>query len=141
MEFHFPHCALIHRSAWKGNSAKSDAALDAPVAGEDHVSMYVILWRFRPVVGQESGFERAYGPLGEWARLFRRAPGYLGTELLLRRVEGDASREYLTLDRWASRAAYEAFRASRSGEYRQLDLRSEGLTEEETFLGAFEALP
>jgi hypothetical protein len=22
MEFHFPHCALIHRSAWKGNSPK-----------------------------------------------------------------------------------------------------------------------
>ena len=51
------------------------------------------------------------------------------------------SREYLTLDRWASRAAYEAFRARRSGEYRRLDARSEGLTEEETFLGAFEVLP
>src|SRR5215211_2517435 len=23
MEFHFPHCALIHLSAWKGNSRKS----------------------------------------------------------------------------------------------------------------------
>ena len=51
------------------------------------------------------------------------------------------SREYLTLDRWASRAAYAAFRARRSGEYRRLDARSEGLTEEETFLGAFEVLP
>ena len=47
------------------------------------MSMYVILWRFRPVVGQESEFERAYGPSGEWARLFRRDEGYLGTELLL----------------------------------------------------------
>jgi len=28
------------------------------------VSMYVILWLFRPVVGQESEFERAYGPSG-----------------------------------------------------------------------------
>ena len=49
--------------------------------------------------------------------------------------------ECLTLDRWASRAAYEAFRARRGGEYRRLDGRSEELTEEETFLGAFEALP
>jgi heme-degrading monooxygenase HmoA len=104
------------------------------------VSMYVILWRFRPVVGQESEFERAYGPSGEWAQLFGRAAGFLGTELLLRRSE-DGSREYLTLDRWASRAAYQAFRASRSEEYRQLDRRLEGLTEEETLVGAFEALP
>ena len=101
--------------------------------------MYVILWRFRPVVGQESAFERAYGPSGEWALLFRRHDGYLGTELL-RRTD-DESREYLTLDRWASRAAYQAFRASRSEEYRQLDRRLEGLTEEETLVGAFEALP
>ena len=104
------------------------------------MSMYIILWRFRPVVGQESEFERAYGPSGEWALLFGRAAGYLGTELLLRRSDGE-SKEYLTLDRWASSAAYEGFRARRNGEYRQLDRRSEGLTEEETFLGAFEALP
>jgi heme-degrading monooxygenase HmoA len=113
--------------------------LDAPVAEEDYVPMYVILWRFRPMVGQESEFERAYGPSGEWAQLFRRDHDYLGTELLRR--SDDESGEYLTLDRWASRAAYEAFRARRSGEYRRLDARSEGLTEEETFLGAFEVLP
>ena len=53
------------------------------------MSMYVILWRFRPVVGQESEFERAYGPSGEWARLFRRDEGYLGTELLLRRSDAE----------------------------------------------------
>ena len=113
--------------------------LDAPVAGGDHVSMYVVLWRFRPAVGREGEFERAYGPSGEWARLFGREDGYLGTELLLRRSE-DGSGEYLTMDRWASRGAYEAFRAHRSGEYRRLDRRLEGLSEEETLLGAFEAL-
>ena len=103
------------------------------------MSMYVILWRFRPAVGREGEFERAYGPSGEWARLFGREDGYLGTELLLRRSE-DESREYLTLDRWASGAAYEAFRARRSGEYGRLDRRLEGLTEEETLVGAYEAL-
>ena len=103
------------------------------------VTVYVVLWQFRPLVGQEGEFERAYGPCGEWVRLFRREEGYLGTELLRR--SDDESGECLTLDRWASRAAYEAFRARRGGEYRRLDGRSEELTEEETFLGAFEALP
>ena len=101
------------------------------------MSMYIILWRFRPAVGREGEFERAYGPSGEWARLFGREDGYLGTELLLRRSE-DESREYLTLDRWASGAAYEAFRARRSGEYGRLDRQLEELTEEETLVGAFE---
>ena len=53
----------------------------------------------------------------------------------------DAPREYLTLDRWATRAAYEAFRARWSGEYHRLDARSEELTEEEALVGTFEALP
>ena len=102
------------------------------------MTMYVILWRFRPLEGQESEFERAYGPSGEWALLFVREDGYLGTELLRR---SEDSREYLTLDRWVSRAAYETFYSRFSSEYRRLDDRLEELTEEETPLGAFEVLP
>ncbi len=101
------------------------------------MTMYVVLWRFRPLVGRESEFERAYGPSGPWTQLFRRGDGYLGTELLRR---SDDSREYLTLDRWASRAAYEAFRVRWSNEYRQLDDQLEELTEDGTLLGAFEVL-
>jgi heme-degrading monooxygenase HmoA len=104
----------------------------------EEMTMYVVLWRFRPIVGRESEFERAYSPSGEWAQLFRRGDGYLGTELLRR---SDDPREYLALDRWASRAAFEAFRARWSSEYRRLDHRLEELTEEEAPLGAFEALP
>ena len=100
--------------------------------------MYVLLWRFRPLVGRQSDFERACGPSGPWVRLFRRGEGYLGTELLRR---SDDSGEYLVLDRWASRAAYEAFLARWGSDYRRLDHRLEELTEEETPLGAFEVLP
>ena len=99
--------------------------------------MYVVLWRFRPLRGRESEFERAYGPSGEWIRLFQRGEGYLGTELYRR---SDDPREYLVMDRWTSGAAYEAFRVRFSGEYRRLDRRLEELTEEEVPLGAFEAL-
>ena len=102
------------------------------------MGMYVVLWRFRLRMGRESEFERAYGSSGEWVLLFSRGDGYLGTDLLRR---SDDSREYLTLDRWTSRAAYEAFRARWSSEYRRLDLWFEELTEEETHLGDFEILP
>ena len=100
--------------------------------------MYVILWRFRPLPGRQIEFENAYGPAGDWAMLFYRGDGYLGTELLR---HSDNPREYLTVDRWISRDAYETFREGFDSEYRQLDNRLEGLTEEETLLGTFEALP
>jgi heme-degrading monooxygenase HmoA len=101
------------------------------------LTMYVVLWLFRPLKERESEFERAYGPSGEWARLFQHGEGYLGTELLQR---SDDTREYLVLDRWTSRTAYEVFRARFSSEYRRLDSRLEDLTEEEAPLGSFETL-
>jgi heme-degrading monooxygenase HmoA len=87
---------------------------------------------------RESEFENAYGPAGDWALLFRQGDGYLGTELLR---HSDDPREYLTADRWTSREAYQTFRDRFDSEYRQLDRRLEGLTEEETLLGTYEALP
>jgi heme-degrading monooxygenase HmoA len=101
------------------------------------LTVYVVLWRFRPLRDQESEFEQTYGPSGEWTRLFRRGDGYLGSELL---QHSDDPREYLVLDRWASRPAYEAIRARFSSEYRQLDRRLEELTEEEAPMGTFETL-
>jgi heme-degrading monooxygenase HmoA len=101
------------------------------------LTVYVVLWRFRPLKDRECEFERAYGPSGEWTRLFQHGEGYLGTELLQR---SDDPKEYLVLDRWASRAAYEVFRTRFSSEYRMLDSRLEELTEEEAPMGTFETL-
>ncbi len=101
------------------------------------MSMYVILWRSRPVVGQESEFERAYGPSGEWARPFRGDDGHLGTELLLRRSEDESreylTKEYLTLDRWATRGAYEAFRAAGVGSIGDSTVGRKGLPKRRFF--------
>jgi heme-degrading monooxygenase HmoA len=99
--------------------------------------MYIVLWRLRPLKDRKSEFERAYGPSGEWTRLFQHGEGYLGTELLRR---SDDPGEYLALDRWVSRAAYEAFRTRFGSEYQRLDRRLEELTEEEVSLGTFETL-
>src|SRR5262245_34417168 len=100
--------------------------------------MYVIVWEFRVKRGQEEAFRRAYGPDGAWVRLFRRGAGYLTTELLW--DEGEAQR-CLTLDRWASLAAYEAFRTRWQAEYRALDGASAALTEQEALLGVFSGVP
>jgi heme-degrading monooxygenase HmoA len=97
--------------------------------------MYAIVWEFSIPAERVAEFERVYGPEGEWAALFRHGEGYLGTELL--RDEREDEREpgrYLTLDRWSSRLAYDAFRAHFVDEYQALDRRCEA---REALIGAF----
>jgi heme-degrading monooxygenase HmoA len=87
--------------------------------------VFVRIWRFRAAPGQEERFERVYGSDGAWARLFGLAPGYLGTEL--GRTDDDRA-EYLTIDRWKSRAAWQAFRRDHAAAYDALDRECEHLT-------------
>ena len=94
---------------------------------------YVRVWRFRPLPGKSGEFETAYGPNGDWARLFHRAQGFLGTSLL----KGDT---YLTIDRWSTKAAYERFMQSFMEEFAALDRRCEALTQLEEQIGEFEEL-
>lgn len=99
--------------------------------------MHVILWRFRAAPALRREFEQAYGPSGPWARLFRRASGYLGTELLRGPGEGG---DYLVLDRWESAEAWQRFRRDAAREYADLDRRCEALTEREEPVGDFTVL-
>ena len=61
-----------------------------------------------------AGFERAYGPDGDWTQFFAGASGYIGTELL-RDVETPG--RYLVIDRWDSADAYNAFASAHREEY------------------------
>jgi heme-degrading monooxygenase HmoA len=97
-------------------------------------AVHVLIWEFHVRAGCEADFEEAYGPGGDWARLFDSAPGYLGTELVRDPEDG---RRYLTIDRWASAEAFSRFRESRASEYEALDARCSRWTEDETPLGAW----
>ena len=96
--------------------------------------MYVLVWEFHVRPGAEAAFEELYGPAGGWVALFAGSPGYRGTELL--RADAAPGR-YLTIDRWESRRAYEAFRQGATALYRELDEAGEGLTEAEALVGEF----
>jgi antibiotic biosynthesis monooxygenase len=90
--------------------------------------VYEIVWEFRPARDRERDFESVYGPRGVWTALFRRDPGYLGTQLVPPRESGGW---YRTIDRWESAAAYERFRHAWGSEYRALDDACESLTSDE----------
>ena len=96
---------------------------------------YTYVWEFTVAAEQRAEFERVYGPHGDWAQLFRRAPGYLGT-LLLRDLTDP--RRFVTVDRWQSESDHRAFRAAFALEYAALDARCEHLTTAEVPLGSFD---
>jgi heme-degrading monooxygenase HmoA len=99
---------------------------------------YVVIWEFQVHSGAEVEFERVYGPDGDWVQLFRRAKGYVRSELLRdREVWG----RYLVLDYWDSPAHYEAFHAAHAADYSALDQRCETLTVREVRVGLFSSLP
>lgn len=98
--------------------------------------MIAILWRYRPATGQERQFEAAYGSGGAWADLFRKAPGYIRTDLL----RGNSG-EYLTIDYWQDMECWDTFSASFQDQYERLDRVCDVLTRSEERLGVFSVLP
>ncbi len=100
-------------------------------------AVYAVIWEFHVKAGCEARFEQLYGPHGDWVRLFELGKGYQGTVLLR---DAENNRRYVTLDFWASPAAYKTFRRRHSKRYQTLERQAELLTERETPLGSFTSL-
>lgn len=98
--------------------------------------MFAVLWQYQLRPGAHAAFEALYGPDGDWVALFREHAGYLGTELL----RDEASGDYLTIDRWASQADYDAFLAAEKPRYAQIDARGDALTLSERRIGRYQGL-
>jgi len=96
---------------------------------------FTVVWEFRVKPGQRRGFEQAYGPEGDWVRLFRRSEDYLGTDLI--RDRGQRLR-YVTLDHWNSRQAYLRFKKENRHAYQAIDAKCESLTRREKLIGEFD---
>jgi len=95
---------------------------------------FAYIWEYRVDLAHERAFVDAYGENGDWVRLFARAPGYIGTQLL--RDAGDPTR-FVTIDRWRSREDRDSYRLSVATEFDELDRRCETFTQDERFLGDF----
>jgi heme-degrading monooxygenase HmoA len=96
--------------------------------------MFVVVWQFEIAEEHVGAFEAAYGSHGNWAQLFRSSPDYHGTELLR---DAYIAGSYLTIDRWASEAAFRSFRKDNDAAYEELDRRCDALTSRETRIGAY----
>ena len=96
--------------------------------------MLTVVWRYRVAVQHRAAFEAAHGLEGPWVELFSESPDFDGTELL---KSGDGI--YLTIDRWISGDAYDAFVTLHRSDYADIDEECGELTESEELVGRFEA--
>lgn len=97
--------------------------------------MYWVVWSYDVKPARARAIERAYGPDGDWVRLFARAPGFVETEL---RHETDNASHYVTIDRWRTREDYRRFKDAFRTEYETLDARCIAMTDAEHKVGDFE---
>lgn len=98
---------------------------------------FVTVWEFRVKSGKRREFERAYGPDGAWAELFRTGKGHIRTELIR---DLEMPRRYLTIDSWRSREAYLSFKRKNRAEHEAIDEKCASLTEDEVLVGEFQGL-
>jgi len=98
---------------------------------------YVYIWSFQVKPGCEPLFERIYGADGAWVQLFRKANGYVKTELIKHKA---VANRYFTIDYWQDEASHQHFRSQYAQEFSELDARCEDLTESEEHLGDFVAV-
>ncbi|MDQ3003990.1 MAG: antibiotic biosynthesis monooxygenase [Chloroflexota bacterium] len=99
--------------------------------------MYVIIWEHQVQAAHLIEFEKIYHANGAWEELFRKAPGYISTELLR---DGTNPNTYITIDRWNSSESYETFHSQFKKEYEMLDVQCEELTEHEILIGKWESV-
>ena len=97
---------------------------------------YVYMWSYEVAAENRDAFYDLYGPDGPWVELFRQAPGYLDTQLL---VDLEEVGRFVTIDRWESKEAFARFRSDFAEEFDVLDGRGEALTSREVLLGEFGA--
>jgi heme-degrading monooxygenase HmoA len=94
--------------------------------------MFKTIWKFEVADDKVPEFQKAYSATGEWANLFKKASGFVGTELL--RADNNS---FVTIDSWKSSADFENFKSQFFADYNALNKKCESLTESENHIGNF----
>lgn len=96
--------------------------------------MFAFVRRYEVEEHSRPEFETAFGPRGDWARLFAQSPAYRGIELFR---DQDT---YLVLCVWESRETLDAFLEDHRQGIADLDLAMRALTRCSHALGEYEVL-
>ena len=99
--------------------------------------VFVYIWEYIVKDQCLTEFEKTYGPEGDWVQLFKKAKGYIATDL--HRDVSNANR-FVTVDSWNTKEDRDNFRKEYSKEFELLDEYCERFTEQEKPIGDFDSI-
>jgi hypothetical protein len=95
---------------------------------------FIILWKYEVTPENRSAFEKAYGPKGDWARLFSSSEDYLGSNLY---HSPDKPEVFLIMDQWINKESYDTFKELNNFQYNQMSMNMSILYMSEVCLGEY----
>jgi quinol monooxygenase YgiN len=98
---------------------------------------FVVVWEFRVRPARVGEFVKLYNADGEWAKLFARGDGFLGTHLMR---DESAETRFVTIDRWRDATCYEAFQWRHQKDRDALDRLSAPMIERRDRTGTFQTV-
>lgn len=98
-------------------------------------NIYAYMWEFTVKTEYKMTFEEMYSPGGRWTELFKKAKGYLRTELFHDSLD---QVKYITIDYWKSKADRSQFTLDFSDEYKKLDTECSAFASKERYIGEFD---
>jgi len=95
---------------------------------------FVYIWEY--IVKEEyiEDFKRIYGPAGDWTQLFKKANGYIATDL---HQDISNPKRFITIDLWNTKDDRDNFRKRFSKEFKVLDEHCDSFTNLEKLIGDF----
>jgi heme-degrading monooxygenase HmoA len=93
--------------------------------------VFIRIWEYDMSEESVDVFITAYGPFGDWARLFARGDGFVRTELFR---STQTPTRFVTLDVWSSEQAWQAFLHGWGARYAELDATLQSLAAGGTLL-------
>ena len=97
-------------------------------------NVFAYIWEYIVKDKHIATFERTYGPEGDWVQLFKKADGYMTTDL---HQDIANPNRFVTVDFWATKDDRDNFRKQFSEDFEILDARCESYTDREQFMGDF----
>jgi heme-degrading monooxygenase HmoA len=96
--------------------------------------VFVYIWEY--IVKEEylTEFNSAYGPYGDWVKLFKKADGYIATDL---HQDTSNLKRFVTIDFWKTKNDKDNFLNQFYKEYKLLDEKCEKFTTSEKLLGNY----
>ena len=100
------------------------------------MKMYQLVWHYECTPDQKEQFEESYRRNGTWFHFYEKSEDYLGQELIKKVDKND----YLVVNNWISKEAYDSFMNTHKTEYEQLRDQCKTLYQQEEFLGFYETI-